>query len=657
MNHSTIYPFTAIVGQDRMKKALVLNAINNRLGGILIRGEKGTAKTTAVRALAKLLPDISVVQGCPYNCDPENEREQCPSCHEKTARGMELQGITKKMHLVELPLGSTEDRVIGTIDIEQAIKRGEKAFQPGILADVNRGILYVDEINLLDDHLVDVLLDAAAMGINYVEREGVSFSHPARFILVGTMNPEEGDLRPQLLDRFGLCVDVAGVHDPRERIEVIERFLEFENNPEAFARSWDPAEKELSALIVRARHLLHRVTHARDIFDMIVTLSLEMGVDGHRADLYMLKTAQTIAAFQGRDRVSEDDVAEAAELVLNHRMRRKPFQQPGLDREKLDEAVNNHKKKSDDMKGGDHRRQQEGTQQRGDGTKPDQGAEELFEPGRAFALALQQRSQEKKHREGQGRRTRVISSDTRGRYCGSALPRGAAKDIALDATIRAAAPRQRERHRNETALTIEKSDLREKVRQRTVGNTIVFVVDSSGSMAAARRMSETKAAVLSLLMEAYRKRDRVALVAFRGDRADVLLRPTSSVELAQKSLEVLPTGGRTPLPQGLARGLEVITRELMKNEKIKPLLVLISDGRTNVAMQEGPLALDQCMELSREVRHRNIQSLVIDTETGLVRLGRLRAMAEAMGARYAALDELQAEGITGLVRQTLSTDG
>lgn len=346
MNHSTIYPFTAIVGQDRMKKALVLNAINNRLGGILIRGEKGTAKTTAVRALAKLLPDISVVQGCPYNCDPENEREQCPSCHEKTARGMELQGITKKMHLVELPLGSTEDRVIGTIDIEQAIKRGEKAFQPGILADVNRGILYVDEINLLDDHLVDVLLDAAAMGINYVEREGVSFSHPARFILVGTMNPEEGDLRPQLLDRFGLCVDVAGVHDPRERIEVIERFLEFENNPEAFARSWDPAEKELSALIVRARHLLHRVTHARDIFDMIVTLSLEMGVDGHRADLYMLKTAQTIAAFQGRDRVSEDDVAEAAELVLNHRMRRKPFQQPGLDREKLDEAVNNHKKKA-----------------------------------------------------------------------------------------------------------------------------------------------------------------------------------------------------------------------------------------------------------------------------------------------------------------------
>jgi len=346
VKNTTIYPFTAIVGQDRMKKALLLNAVNNRLGGILIRGEKGTAKTTAVRALAKLLPEISVVHGCPYNCDPNNDKDMCPACREKMESGHDLKAVSKKMQVVDLPLGATEDRVIGTIDIEEAIKRGQKSFEPGLLAGVNRGILYVDEINLLDDHLVDVLLDAAAMGVNYVEREGVSFSHPARFILIGTMNPEEGDLRPQLLDRFGLCVDVRGITVPEDRVMVIERYIEFEKDPAGFTGAWAASEHDLAERIIQARELLPRVSYSREIFDLIVSISLEMAVDGHRADLYMLKTAQTIAAYNVRDAVNEEDIREAAELVLNHRMRRKPFKGPELDRDKLDESMEKHKKKT-----------------------------------------------------------------------------------------------------------------------------------------------------------------------------------------------------------------------------------------------------------------------------------------------------------------------
>jgi len=342
---SNIYPFTAIVGQEKMKKALILNAINNRLGGILIRGEKGTAKTTAVRALAELLPEIPVADGCPYSCDPENEKEMCASCREKKNAGT-IKASMRKKQVIDLPLGATEDRVIGTIDIEHAIKKGEKSFEPGLLAGVNRGILYVDEINLLDDHLVDVLLDSAAMGVNYIEREGVSFSHPARFILIGTMNPEEGELRPQLLDRFGLCVDVEGITDPENRVLVIERRMGYEADPESFREQCAKDQDEMSSVIINARKLLPEVVCDRKMYELIVSISLEMGVDGHRADLYMLKTAQTIAAYHQKKEVTEEDIREAAELVLNHRMRRMPFQGPEPEMDKIDEAIDNHKKKT-----------------------------------------------------------------------------------------------------------------------------------------------------------------------------------------------------------------------------------------------------------------------------------------------------------------------
>lgn len=325
-NAKTVYPFTAIVGQEKMKKALMLNVINPLLGGVLIRGEKGTAKSTAVRALVELLPKRTQVEGCIFGCDPHDKSSMCSKCMGKADKSQELTEVEGKMKVVDLPVSATEDRVVGTLDIEYAIKKGEKRFEPGILAQANRNILYVDEVNLLDDHIVDVLLDSAAMGVNTIEREGVSFFHPARFILVGTMNPEEGDLRPQLLDRFCMVVDVIGERDSQKRVEVIKNRLEYEKDSESFAQKCEPQQQDMRNRIQKAQKLLDEVTYDESILEMAAKISIEMEVDGHRADIAMIKTAMTIAAFNGRDKVSSSDLLEAGELVLPHRMKRTPFE-------------------------------------------------------------------------------------------------------------------------------------------------------------------------------------------------------------------------------------------------------------------------------------------------------------------------------------------
>lgn len=339
-NHKQInYPFSAIVGQESMKKGLMLNVINPRLSGILIRGEKGTAKSTAVRALAELLPEIEVVADCPYHCDPDQPLLHCPKCHERYEKGEILPRVKQPMKVVNLPVSATEDRVVGTLDIEHAIKYGEKKFEPGVLAEANRGILYVDEVNLLDDHIVDVLLDAAAMGVNTVEREGVSFSHPAQFILVGTMNPEEGELRPQLLDRFGLCVTIEGITEPVKRVDVIKRRTAFEENQEAFLTQWQAEQDKLRDKMIAAQQLLPAVGYDDEVLYNIADIAIQMGVDGHRADLVMLKAAKALAALSGRDKVGQADVAEVVELALMHRMRKKPFQEIGSDQKKLQDLM------------------------------------------------------------------------------------------------------------------------------------------------------------------------------------------------------------------------------------------------------------------------------------------------------------------------------
>jgi len=335
----TIYPFTAIVGQERMKRALVLNAVNPRIGGVLIRGERGTAKSTAARALAALLPEIEAVSDDPFGCDPNRPDQMCTRCQERHARGEALPVAKHRTRFIDLPVSATEDRVVGTLDIEAAIQKGEVHFEPGVLAAANRGILYVDEVNLLDDHVVDLLLDSAAMGVNIVEREGISFQHPARFILVGTMNPEEGDLRPQLLDRFALCVDIRGITNPEARMAILERNIRFEAEPDAFRAEWQSAENELSQEIARARDLVEQVTHSRQDLATIANLTAGLKVDGHRADLVILKAARAHAAFEGRTAVSERDILLAAELALPHRLKHQPFQEAEIGLADLEERL------------------------------------------------------------------------------------------------------------------------------------------------------------------------------------------------------------------------------------------------------------------------------------------------------------------------------
>jgi Mg-chelatase subunit ChlI len=334
-----VYPFSAIVGQERLKRALLLNAVNPRVGGVLIRGEKGTAKSTAVRSLARLLPPIDVVADDPYNSSPSNPALMSDEVRARFEAGEALPVTFRPTPLVELPVAASEDRVVGSLDLEHAIAEGRRRFEPGLLAQANRGLLYVDEVNLLDDHLVDVLLDAAAMGVNTVEREGISISHPARFILVGTMNPEEGELRPQLLDRFGLVVEISGITTVAGRVAVIERRMAFESDPEGFAAQWADAERELAERIIRARAVLPAVEIARSDLAAVAALALELGVDGHRADLAILETARTHAAWAGRAHLTIEDIRLAAELALPHRMRRQPFTEVRLDEERINAVL------------------------------------------------------------------------------------------------------------------------------------------------------------------------------------------------------------------------------------------------------------------------------------------------------------------------------
>jgi Mg-chelatase subunit ChlI len=338
-NVAVVYPFSAIVGQERMCRALVLNAVNPRIGGVLIRGERGTGKSTAARALAALLPEVRVVADCRFGCDPDRPTTWCTECKERASLGGQLPVAERRTSFVDLPVSATEDRVVGTLDIEKAIKEGVRSFEPGVLAAANRGLLYIDEVNLLDDHVVDLLLDSAALGMNIVEREGISFAHPARYILVGTMNPEEGDLRPQLLDRFALSVDIRGLHDPRDRVAIMERNLAFEADAEGFRAAWLAREEALSREIEAGRELVEKVTYSKRDLLAIAALTSSLDVDGHRADLVILKAARAHAAFEGRTQINDRDMALAAELALPHRLRRGPFQQVDVDPDDLQARI------------------------------------------------------------------------------------------------------------------------------------------------------------------------------------------------------------------------------------------------------------------------------------------------------------------------------
>lgn len=685
--HPPLFPFIALVGQEEMKRALLLCAVNPGLSGLLIRGHKGTAKSTAVRSLANLLPEIKVVRDCTYGCDPDALHELCDDCRARAQGDLSigdngrLESFWRKVRVVDLPLNSTEDRVVGSIDFEYAVRSGEKRFQPGILAGANRGIIYIDEVNLLEDHLVDIILDAAATGTNIVEREGISYSHPARFILIATMNPEEGELRPQLLDRFGLCVNIRGIPFPQERVEILKRRELYELAPALFIKQWEREEQMLAEKIVRTQGILNRVDISPELLVQITRIASENRVAGHRADIMMERAAKTIAAFKGRTSVSLEDIKEAAKFALPHRARlpldsqdrsektgketqgeEQPSERPGsnpINGGKTDSGAGDEQFPSSYLKGETGQLRSESAAYRvsgpGDRELPGMKGKELaqgviYKIRHTIPIGTRDIKFERDRliRGRSGRRSQTETRLKSGRYVRSTSIRRN-DDLAFDATLRAAAPHQKYRQAGGLAVAIESEDIREKIRERRAGNLLVFVVDGSGSMGT-RLMVETKGAIMFLLLEAYQKRDRVCMITFKGKGAEVLLPPTNSIELAKRLLEDLPTGGKTPLCHGLITGYELIIKHLRKEPGTLPFMVIVTDGRANVGLSsegsyEGSLfgrIYEEMYRFAEIIRsEKRIKTVVIDTEEKkLGSFGRAQTLSEALDAKYYLLQDL-----------------
>ncbi|ONI88385.1 magnesium chelatase [Saccharothrix sp. ALI-22-I] len=649
------FPFSAVVGHDDLRTALLLNAVHPGIGGVLVRGEKGTAKSTVVRALAALLPGLDVVPGCRFGCDPAVSTD-CPD-------GPHGHGSERRAaRLVELPVGATEDRLIGSLDLERALTEGVRAYQPGLLAAAHRGVLYVDEVNLLHDHLVDLLLDAAAMGRAHVEREGVSVSHAASFLLVGTMNPEEGELRPQLLDRFGLTVAVRAARDVPTRAEVVRRRLAYEADPEGFAARWEGEDAELARRIVAARDRLKDVVLPDSELRRIAGICAAFEVDGMRADLVVARTATAHAAWRGVAEVAEQDVEAAVRLALPHRKRRDPFDEPGLEEEQLDDAMRQGAEAAQEPEDGPEGPDGPDGPEGPEGPDDDGGSSLPGEPSESTPDGKGSGSAERSHAPAPPFRARLLQvpgvgegapgKRSRARARTGRVVRSSTVDGAglhLIGTLGAAAPHQTARGRSGPGLELRGADLRLSVREGKEGNLVLFVVDASGSMAARQRMSAVSGAVISLLRDAYQRRDKVGVVTFRGREAHVALPPTNSVDAAAARLRDLRTGGRTPLADGLLRARRVLETERVRDPRRRPLLVLLTDGRATATGTGGDPMRDALRAAGLLAADR-VASVVVDCEHGPVRLGLAARVAGALEAACLRLEELSADQVAGVVR-------
>ncbi|MEL4504799.1 VWA domain-containing protein [Luteococcus sp. H138] len=694
------FPFSAIVGcesenLDAMGLALVLTTIQPQIGGVLVRGEKGTAKSTAVRALAAVLPPIDVFQGDRFSIDPADPRATSPD------GPFDADSVTSRaVRLVELPVGATEDRVLGSIHLESALSHGNVEFEPGLLAKAHRGILYVDEVNLLHDHLVDLLLDAAAMGGATVERDGVSIEHAARFVLIGTMNPEEGELRPQLLDRFGLTVEVAAPRDWQLRAEVVRRRMAYDADPAGFQAHYRTADETLSERIARATELLPSVRLGEAALLKIAEICAAFEVDGLRADIVTARTAITHAAWQGRTAVTKIDIRQAALLALPHRRRRNPFDAPGLDEDLLDQLLGDDELPPEpdeqpdpadspdapeddrDPKGGEGD-DGELTSPEPPTTGPDSPStdpepvegheppaeapeEDLPQPPPPIPPAAASDGAQTVVKAATpsprprtltvrgvgdgaaGKRSRAITSS--GRRVGARRPNGdSTGSLHLVETLRAAAGEQPRRRNAEVdhRLDLRAEDIRLAVREGREANLVLFCVDASGSMAARKRMVQVKTAILSLLLDAYRRRDKVGLISFRGAGAELVLPPTNSVDIAAPRLDEVPAGGRTPLAEGLLEAARVLRREQLRDPHLRPLLVVVTDGRATA----GPDAVARSIQAADFVAGLGISTVVIDGEQGPLRMGLARKLAVHLQAEHLAVADVTADALTSTVRQ------
>lgn len=620
------FPFAAVCGQQKVKKALLLSAVNPQIVGVLISGEKGTAKSTLVRGFADILEDRTVI---------------------------------------DLPLDITEDRLVGGIDIGKAVRYGKKELEEGLLKKAHGHFLYVDEVNLLSRHIANILLEVASTGVNVIEREGISYSHPSRFVLVGSMNPEEGLLRSQFMDRFGLYAEAKGEADLAVRIEIMKRRLEYEKDPIEFCHKWKEAGKKLAADVSRARKLLEHVTVVEEDYKLAAAISQEGHCAGHRAEILLIETARANAALDKREHISVEDIREAAAFVLPHRLREAAVLEEVLEKSnernpkkqvpEPDRATDGQPEKVEDGEGSQElvgSDPGEGSNTGADASENPDVVEDIeqYEGELSVTLAAESKAAEM----GTGKRNKVKTGSRQGRYVGYRLPKDGVKDIAFDATFRLAACRQAGRDRGELAICIHEEDLREKIREKYTGATLLFVVDASGSMGARRRMGAVKGAVLSLLQTAYQKRDSIGIIAFRKDHAETLLNITRSADLAQKCLAALPTGGRTPLAAGLYKAYELLKIDRIKNPDALQYMILVSDGRANVPLKGGN-ALEDAAAIGEKIRNEGIRSLVLDTESGYIQMGFAGELAKKMQGQYMKINNISKTEIENTVKRLIKT--
>lgn len=582
------YPFGGIVGQEKAKKALLLNIINPKIGGVLFSGEKGTGKTTLIRGIC---------------------------------------GVVENLKIYNLPLNITEDRLIGGINIEDTLSQGKMVYKIGIIAQANKNILYIDEVNLLSDYIINLILE-------------VSSSKESDFILVGSMNPEEGELRNQFLEKFGLYVNLEGSKYIDERIEIIKRRLDFEKNPLEFYKKYKLEEEILNRKIQNSKELLKKIKLGDEIINLALRMIVEGNIQGNNVEIILLETAKSIAAYEGRTYINIEDIKEASEFVLTHRVREKK------------QSSNQKKQEDNNEKNIDESLKKDIPQEISKEKKKNENNDEFqYSIGKTFKVQkLEIDDFKRKRLLGSGKRCKTISDSLKGRYIKSIIPKGKVKDLAFDATLRAAAPYQNIFKNKKLAIVIKKEHIREKVREKRVGVSILFTVDASGSMGANKRMVAVKGAILSLLKDAYEKRDRVGMVSFRRDRAEELLPITRSIELASKNLEKLSTGGNTPLYKGLEKSYTLLKNEIKKNPKVIPVLVLITDGKINTSKGES---FEKLLKLCNFIKNDGIKSIVIDSEIGRIKLNMAKEICKNLDGKYYKLEDLKRDSLSCIVRENI----
>lgn len=636
----TCFPFAAVTGQEQAKKALLIALVNPRAGGLLVSGVTGTAKSVLVRGAA------------------------------------ELSGDRK---LLNLPLNITEDMLFGSIDMEYAVTQGERRFEPGLLGRADGNIIYIDEVNLLRPELLTAVLDINIAGENKVERDGISFSHAASYTVIGTMDPREGVLPNHLLDRFGLFVETENLKEKEQRKEIMQRLLDYAKDAAAFRKKFSGETEQLQTQVAKAREILPEVEISEAMMELAVQYCSQAFCAGHRADLYLLETAKAIAALAGRTYILPKDMEEAAVYVLPHRMRKPPEPQPEEQppQEEPEDTEEEPGNPEEDDKDSDedqedmippppepdndinNKEENEPDPEEKDQNPPDQTPRNDSDPeDRVDGIDMHfpipkmilDMGKDQIKRKGSGKRSLTKTDLKQGRYVRAEIPKNKVDDLAFDATIRAAAPYQRHRTKNACAINIQPGDLRQRVREKRIGTTFLFVVDASGSMGAQERMKAVKGAIFAMLQEAYQKRDKVGMIAFRRKVAEELLPITRSVDLAQKRLAELPTGGKTPLAEGLAQAFITLDMQKRKEPDTEPVLVLVTDGRANSVVQEGEDPVESALKLAKQIHKAKITSVVIDTETDFIKLGVARQIAAEMGANYYKLKQLSQEDVLHIVR-------